>query len=99
VVQDGLVLNLDASKFYSYSRSGTTWTDLSGNGNNGTLVNGPTFSSANGGSIVFDGSNDYMTSSFTFTANQAMTISGWLYSTATSGYKNFVDTSNNSPMI
>ena len=37
----------------------TTWTDLSGNNNNGTLTNGPTFSSTNGGSIVFDGSDDY----------------------------------------
>ena len=39
---------------------GTTWTDLSGRGNNGTLTNGPTYSSANGGSIVFDGTNDYV---------------------------------------
>ena len=39
---------------------GTTWTDLSGNGNNGTLTGGPTYSSSNGGSIVFDGSNDYV---------------------------------------
>jgi hypothetical protein len=37
---------------------GTTWTDLTGNVNNGTLTNGPTYSSANGGSIVFDGTND-----------------------------------------
>ena len=36
------------------------WTDLSGRGNNGTLTNGPTYSSANGGSIVFDGTNDYV---------------------------------------
>ena len=60
VVQDGLVLNLDAGKFYSYPKSGTAWTDLSGNGNNGTLTNGPTFDSGNGGSIVFDGVNDYV---------------------------------------
>jgi hypothetical protein len=65
VVQDGLVLNLDAGKFYSYPQSGITWTDLSGGGNIGTLTNGPTYSSANGGSIVFDGSNDYVTSSST----------------------------------
>jgi hypothetical protein len=59
MIQDGLVLSLDASDRNSYPGSGTTWTDLSGNGNNGTLVNGPTFNSANGGSIVFDGTNDY----------------------------------------
>jgi len=61
IVTSGLVLNLDASNASSYAGSGTSWFDLSGNGNNGTLVNGPTFSSANGGSIVFDGSNDYIT--------------------------------------
>jgi hypothetical protein len=61
IVTNGLVLNLDAGQQDSYPGSGTTWTDLSGNGNNGTLTNGPTFNSANGGSIVFDGSNDYVT--------------------------------------
>ena len=59
IVDTGLVLALDAADRNSYPGSGTTWTDLSGNGNNGTLVNGPTFNSANGGSIVFDGTNDY----------------------------------------
>ena len=59
------VLYLDAGNSRSYPGSGTTWTDLSGRGNTGTLVNGPTYSSANGGSavdgfIVFDGSNDYV---------------------------------------
>lgn len=58
IVTDGLVLVLDAGNTKSYPGSGTTWTDLSGNGRNGTLVNGPTFDSANGGSIVFDGVND-----------------------------------------
>lgn len=61
IVTSGLVLALDAADRKSYSGSGTAWNDLSGNGNNGTLTNGPTFNSANGGSIVFDGSNDYVT--------------------------------------
>jgi hypothetical protein len=60
VVQSGLVLNLDAGVSSSYPGSGTTWTDLSGGGNNGTLTNGPTYNSSNGGSIVFDGTNDYI---------------------------------------
>jgi hypothetical protein len=60
IVTDGLVLALDAGSKKSYAGSGTTWKDLSGNGNNGTLVNGPTFNSANGGSIVFDGVDDYV---------------------------------------
>jgi hypothetical protein len=60
IITNGLVLSLDAANNKSYPRSGTTWTDLSGNNNTGTLTNGPTFSSANGGSIVFDGTNDYI---------------------------------------
>ena len=63
IVTDGLVLALDAGNTKSYPGSGTTWTDLSGRGNTGTLTNGPTYSSANGGSIVFDGTNDHVTMS------------------------------------
>jgi hypothetical protein len=61
IVTDGLVLALDAANTKSYISGSTTWNDLSGNGNNGTLVNGPTFSSANGGSIIFDGIDDSLT--------------------------------------
>jgi hypothetical protein len=60
IVTDGLVLSLDAGNVKSYPGSGTTWFDKSGFGNNGTLTNGPTFNSGNGGSIVFDGTNDYV---------------------------------------
>lgn len=58
MVTEGLIMYLDAANPYSYSGSGTTWTDLSGQGNNGTLVNGPTFSTENYGAITFDGLND-----------------------------------------
>lgn len=61
IVSSGLVLCLDAGNPKSYSGSGSTWTDLSQRGNTATLVNGPTYSNSNGGSIVFDGSNDYGT--------------------------------------
>jgi hypothetical protein len=57
IITDGLVLCLDAGNRDSYPGSGNTWRDLVGS-NNGTLTNGPTFSNANGGSIVFDGAND-----------------------------------------
>jgi hypothetical protein len=60
IVTNGLVLNLDAAKLDSYSRTGTIWRDISGNQNNGTLINGPTFNSENGGNIVFDGVDDYL---------------------------------------
>lgn len=61
IVTDGLVLALDAANPKSYPGSGTTWTDLSGNGNNGTLVNSPTYLSDNNGIFLFDGVNDYTT--------------------------------------
>jgi hypothetical protein len=60
IITDGLVLCLDAANNRSYPGSGTTWTDLSRGGNNGVLTNGPTFNGANGGSIVFDGTNDFI---------------------------------------
>jgi hypothetical protein len=60
IITDGLVLALDAANVKSYRGSGTVWTDLSENNNTGTLTNGPTFSGGNGGSIVFDGTNDYV---------------------------------------
>lgn len=62
-VTDGLVLALDAANPKSYPGSGTTWSDLSGNGNNGTLTNGPTFDSGNNGSISLDGVNDVVSTS------------------------------------
>jgi hypothetical protein len=62
IITDGLVLNLDAGNRQSYTSGNTNWRDLSGNNNNGTLTNGPTFSSENGGSIVLDGVDDYVQS-------------------------------------
>jgi hypothetical protein len=64
IVTDGLVLYLDAANTKSYVSGSTTWRDLSRSGYNGTLVNSPSFSSANGGSIVFDGSNDYISTTY-----------------------------------
>jgi len=63
IVTNGLVLSLNAADRNSYPGSGTTWIDTSGNGNNGTLTNGPTFSSGNGGIITLDGTNDYVVAS------------------------------------
>lgn len=55
---NGLVLALDAANTKSYPGSGTTWTDLSGNGNNGTLQNSPTYDTNNLGSFSLDGVDD-----------------------------------------
>ena len=60
IVKDGMVLCLDAGNRKSYDGSGTSWFDLTGNNKTGTLTNGPTFNSSNGGSIAFDRSNDYV---------------------------------------
>jgi hypothetical protein len=84
IVTNGLVLNLDAANTLSYVSGSTAWNDLSGNVNNGTLTNGPTFSNENGGSIVFDGVNNYVTnigtvSDFSFIQNTGIfTISAWV---------------------
>jgi len=81
IVQNGLVLHLDAGDSESYTENGTTWFDVSGNGNNGTLnppVGGPTYNSANGGSLVFDGANDFV--EYSFTSPFAETVIVWVKS-------------------
>ena len=88
IVTNGLVLALDAGNTKSYTSGSTTWRDISGNGFNGSFVNGPTFNNQNGGSIVFDGSNDYIsfgsfstTSSLSFTSG-SFTLEHWVKPTA-----------------
>ena len=82
VITRGLVLHLDASALESYVGSGTSWYDISGNGNDGTLTNGPTFSSGNQGYINFDGTNDYVTipdsSNWDFGTGE-FSIEMWIY--------------------
>ena len=77
IVRDGLALALDAADKKSYPGSGTAWYDISGNGNNGTLNNGPTFNSANGGSIFTDGSDDYISTPYSGSATDSYTFSAW----------------------
>ena len=79
IITDGLVFCVDAADKKSYSGSGTTWTDRSGNGYNGTLTNGPTFDSANGGSIDFDGVDDHVTTNFDVDFTQDdFTLDAWV---------------------
>lgn len=77
IVTNGLVLDLDAAKKDSYPGTGTSWRDISGNSNNATLTNGPTFNSNNGGAIVFDGVDDYVDTPYT----TAIGTGGFTYST------------------
>ena len=58
IITNGLVLSLDASDKKSYPGSGATWFDRSGNRNNGTLIGGVGYNSANAGSMTFDGVDD-----------------------------------------
>jgi hypothetical protein len=85
IVTSGLVLYLDAGNPASYPGSGTTWYDLSGRGNNGILINGPTYSSANGGSLSFDGVDDYVDCGKTATQlgvyDADYTFDAWVYPT------------------
>ena len=94
IVTDGLIFNLDAGFVGSYPTINTTWYDLSGNTNNGTLTNGPTFNSANSGSIVFDGVDDsielYKTAAQLGFANASFSVSIWFNSS---------NTGNDSPLF
>jgi hypothetical protein len=95
IVRDSsLVLYLDASAKNSYNNliNVTTWRDLSGNNNSGSLINGPTFSGDNGGSIVFNGSNNYVSVPHAFdisTGGASWNI--WFNTTSTSWSPLFSD--------
>lgn len=80
ITTDGLVLCLDAGNPLSYTSGDSVWKDLSGNGNDGTLINGPTFSSSNGGSLVFNGTNYVLVDIDTFIrTNEAYTFECQFY--------------------
>ena len=80
IIEKGLVLCLDAGNKKSYPGSGTVLKDLSGNENNGSLINGVGFNSANKGGLVFDGVNDYvgLLSSSTLGKSLNYTTSAWV---------------------
>jgi hypothetical protein len=91
-VTDGLVLCLDAANPKSYIGSGTTWNDLTGNGNNGTLTNSPTFTSSFGGSIVFDGVDDKVTfPNNTLTTTNGVTVELWFNTSSGTKYQDIFD--------
>jgi hypothetical protein len=86
IVQQGLVLNLDAGNIYSYAGAGAAWYDVSGNGYVSSLTNTQTYNSDNGGSINFNGSTESVSAgpnSNLFLAD--MTAEVWIKITAMSG--------------
>ena len=118
IVTQGLVLDLDAAKRDSYVGAGTAWNDISGNRNNGTLAN---FSSPspqtiwnpnNGGSIVFDGTDDYgeaqrnitlrpdyvtICAWVKYTGGQNLSFIGGCGNTGTAGYSLYINCSGGIP--
>jgi hypothetical protein len=94
IVQQGLVLNLDAGNPYSYAGAGTTWIDVSGASSVAEFVGGPAFSSADNGTIYFDGGTSYCaitpSNNFAWTPSSIglnnMTIDLWLKSSDSTGY-------------
>ena len=75
-VLDSLRLNLDAGDQASYGGSGNTWTDLSGNSRNGTLISSPSFTSANGGILSFNGTSQYVTAPSV--RSEVFTVETWV---------------------
>lgn len=100
IVTDGLMMWVDAGNPASYPGTGTTWTDLSGNGRNLTLVNGPVFNGAlNGGALVFDGTNDYLSSVSLANPNGRLTFQILFNYTAKNAYQNIFDRTLANPMM
>jgi hypothetical protein len=81
IVTEGLVFRVDAGNTASYPGSGTTWIDLAGN-NNGTLTNGATYNATHGGSIVFDGVDDHVATTFTQNLGTEFSFGAWCRPTA-----------------
>ncbi len=97
IVTSGLVLCLDAGNIKSYLGSGATWTDLSGNGNNVTLTNGPTYDSANGGGLVFNGTNQYGSINAPLAGNTSFTLIFWFKSSSISTEQGLYDSGYATP--
>jgi len=88
IVTDGLVLYLDAANSKSYPGSGTTWSDLSRGGNNGTLVNGPSYNSTYGGVLNFNGGSTYTSTTYAqpaYGTGTSFTWNLWIIPDAASG--------------
>jgi hypothetical protein len=86
VVSSNMVVCLDAANTNSYPGTGATWSDISGRGNNATLVNSPTFSSANSGSLVFNGTSQWANLGNVSLSTTALTVMAWVFDTDTNNF-------------
>ena len=98
MIQDGLVLSLDASDRNSYVSGSATWIDLSGNNNTNTLFGTPTFSSTFNGGLVLNGTSQYTTASDSTSLRPAsFSIDTWFRPTSFSGFNTIVVKPVNGP--
>jgi hypothetical protein len=88
VVTSSSLLNVDAGFVGSYPTTASTWYDISGNSNNGTLINSPIFTSANSGSFIFDGVDDFA-SAGSLNLQQNFTLTGWYKPSVLTGFAIF----------
>lgn len=83
IIQTNLLFWFDPANTDSYPGSGTTWSDLTVNNWDATLVNGVSFTGADAnGAMIFDGTNDYATQSngvaASFVSQQSFTVGFWI---------------------
>jgi Concanavalin A-like lectin/glucanases superfamily len=95
VVMEGLVVNLDNLNTTMFPQPGSTWLDLSGNMSDGTLNGGATYDSANGGSIVFDGSTGYVSGNITPFASADFTVDFWINPATSLSFNNQISLNSN----
>jgi len=100
LVTSGRVFHVDAGIATSYPGSGTTWTDLSLSATNATLINSPTYSTSGGGSIIYNGVNNYANignvASLQFERTSAFSIYTWIKHTYTGAGVNIISKQQNS---
>jgi hypothetical protein len=97
IVTDNLVLCLDAANPLSYPGSGSTWYDLSGNNNNGTLINSPVYTTNSGGAFTFNGTtNNRYVDVTNINIGNKYSIICVFKSTSIVNYKNIYDVNYNS---
>jgi len=95
IVTSGLTLLFDAGFTPSYPKSGTSWTDLSFSGNNATLYSGPTYNSSDGGSVVFDGTDDFCLAGLGLEITGNLTVTAWVRPTSFANQGNIVSKAAN----
>jgi len=96
IVTEGLLVYFDGGNPKSYPRTGTNWQNIAGGANNAVLTNGPTYSTENGGSLVFDGTNDYadVGSSASILSSTTYTKMAFVYPTSHSTSNNIISGGN-----